>query len=249
MKTYLVLLNNQNNNELSCKNVRNYKELYPEKYQEYLNSDIYKYRKSIQTEIQKLSLLCKERANYTCEICGDYALDAHHAIPLEKGGPNTLDNLICVCRSCHRQIHKGVYKFDENLKKFKPVINPTHIIPEKEKPKYIQAFEKMIGTTIYRYTKGYYAFINDVKVKYDVKGIKAAVGYSDEREKIKAEETARLNAKKQSIKDRKLLSHLACEAKKEGDLFNWHQYARLARNWDNYDDSLKEKIMSSILRG
>lgn len=236
-----------NFNECTCS--RSLKDLYPEKYQEYLDSDFYKYKSSIQKETRELSLLCKERADYKCELCGDYALDAHHIVPLEEGGPNTLDNLICVCRSCHRQIHKGVYKFDEELKKFKPVINPAHIIPENEKPKYIQAFEEMIGTTIYKSTGGYYAFVNNVKVKYDVKGIKAAVGYTEERDQVKVKEDARLIAKKQSIRDRKLLNHLASEYKEQGDKFRWHQYARLARNWDNYDDAVKEQIMNSILRG
>lgn len=54
---------------------------------------------------------------------------------------------------------------------------------------------------------------------------------------------------KQSIRDRKLLNHLASEYKEQGDKFRWHQYARLARNWDNYDDAVKEQIMNSILRG
>lgn len=53
---------------------------------------------------------------------------------------------------------------------------------------------------------------------------------------------------KQNIKDRKLLSYLASEYKKQGDKFNWHQYARLARNWDAYDDTVKEQIMKSILK-
>ena len=227
---------------------RSLKDLYPEKYQEYLSSDFYKYKNSIQTEIKELSLICKERANYKCELCGDHAIDAHHIIPLEEDGPNTLDNLICVCRSCHRQIHKGVYEFDVNLKKFKPVINFDHIISEKEKPKYIQAFEDMIGTTLYKNTGGYYAFINNIKVKYDVKAIKSAVGYTDECSQVKIKETERLNAKKQSIKDRKLLKYLASEYKAQGDKYRWHQFARLSRDWDTYEDAVKEQIMNSILK-
>ena len=53
---------------------------------------------------------------------------------------------------------------------------------------------------------------------------------------------------KQSIKDRKLLNHLASEYKAQGDKLRWHQYARLAREWGNYDDVIKEQIMNSILK-
>lgn len=235
-----------NLNESTYVSSRSLKDLYPEKYQEYLNSKLYKYKNSIQTEIQELSLECKERANYRCELCGSHAIDAHHIIPLEERGPNTLDNLVCVCRSCHRQIHKGVYKFDENLKKFQPVINPAHIIPDEEKPKYIQAFEDMIGTTLYKSTGGYYAFVNDIKVKYDVKAIKATVGYTDECNSVNEEESARLEAKKQSIKDRKLLEQYKLMFKEAGNKNMWHQICKIIKQWDTFEQIQKDHVFDTL---
>ena len=245
IKTNLTI---NNLNESTYEGSRSLKDLYPEKYQEYLNSDFYKYKNSIQTEIKELSLMCKERADYRCELCGDHALDAHHIIPLEEGGPNTLDNLICVCRSCHRQIHKGVYKFDATLKKFQPFINPAHIIPDEEKPNYIQAFEDMIGTTVYKNTGGYYAFVNDIKVKYDAKAIKTAVGYIDECIQAKEEEAARIEAKKQSTKDRKVLEQYKLSFKEAGNKKMWHEMCKVIKAWDSLEEIQKQHVFETLNR-
>lgn len=52
---------------------------------------------------------CKELANNMCEICcaKDTKLDVHHVIPVEEGGTDDQDNLICLCRHCHKVIHTG----------------------------------------------------------------------------------------------------------------------------------------------
>jgi 5-methylcytosine-specific restriction endonuclease McrA len=48
-----------------------------------------------------------KRDNYTCqgrECRGVYKrVGTHHIIPRRKGGPNTLDNLVTSCPSCHRK--------------------------------------------------------------------------------------------------------------------------------------------------
>jgi hypothetical protein len=52
----------------------------------------------------RLSVL--ERDGYKCVGCrtaNDLAL--HHRQPVEEGGPNTADNLIVLCHSCHTQTH------------------------------------------------------------------------------------------------------------------------------------------------
>ena len=245
MKTNIT---NNNINESTYVKSRSLKDLYPEKYLEYLNSEAKKYRNSIQTKTKELSLLCKERADYKCEICGQPALDAHHVIPLEEGGPNTLDNLVCVCRSCHRRIHKGVYKFNENLKKFEPFINPAHIISDEKKQNYIQAFENMIGTTLYKNKCGYYAFVNGLKVRYNVKAIKATVGYTDDCNKTKEEETARIETKKQNIKDRKLLEQYKLMFKEAGNTTMWHQICDVIKAWDTLEQIQKDRVFDTLNR-
>jgi len=51
-----------------------------------------------------------ENGRFTCEICGrNYsltALDEHHKIPQEIGGPNTDDNIASLCDGCHQTLHR-----------------------------------------------------------------------------------------------------------------------------------------------
>ena len=43
--------------------------------------------------------------NDKCELCGSRrSLEAHHIIPIAFGGGDSLDNLICVCNSCHAKL-------------------------------------------------------------------------------------------------------------------------------------------------
>lgn len=47
------------------------------------------------------------QANYTCYYCKKIGIkvNAHHHIPLSKGGTNNLDNLVCICDECHSILH------------------------------------------------------------------------------------------------------------------------------------------------
>ena len=63
------------------------------------------------------------RDNYTCQRCGtfhawinkngipcptnDGELDVHHIIPVSEGGDDNPDNLITLCRDCHKEVHKS----------------------------------------------------------------------------------------------------------------------------------------------
>lgn len=63
------------------------------------------------------------RDNYTCRCCGtphyltneydiplpttDGQLDLHHIIPVSEGGTDAPENLMTVCRDCHKKIHKA----------------------------------------------------------------------------------------------------------------------------------------------
>lgn len=61
------------------------------------------------------------RDNYTCQICGekDTRLEVHHIQFRSKGGSNRMDNLVTLCRDCHKQIHSGGLVFDKKIKSFK----------------------------------------------------------------------------------------------------------------------------------
>ena len=43
-----------------------------------------------------------KRDNYRCQSCGVPGFECDHKTPLQRGGaPYDLDNLQCLCRSCH----------------------------------------------------------------------------------------------------------------------------------------------------
>jgi len=48
-----------------------------------------------------------ERDRYTCQKCGrrypDVKVEVHHIMPRKFGGRDSLDNLITLCRDCHRK--------------------------------------------------------------------------------------------------------------------------------------------------
>ena len=57
-----------------------------------------------------------EQAKGVCEYCGElgfllpdgsHYLEAHHIISLAKQGPDTVNNVIALCPSDHREAHYG----------------------------------------------------------------------------------------------------------------------------------------------
>ena len=53
-----------------------------------------------------------------CEICqwDKTSRDLHHILEVANGGTNELDNLICVCPNCHREIHNNLISKDDLFK-------------------------------------------------------------------------------------------------------------------------------------
>jgi hypothetical protein len=73
----------------------------------------------------KLVGLTKRRAGYRCEVkgCtvelfvkpdGHRYVEVHHLIMMAEGGPDTLENMVCLCPNHHRELHYG-----ENKKRLK----------------------------------------------------------------------------------------------------------------------------------
>lgn len=50
----------------------------------------------------------KERDLYTCQICGsgEYT-EGHHIFDYQYGGAADIDNIMTLCRTCHKQVHRG----------------------------------------------------------------------------------------------------------------------------------------------
>lgn len=85
----------------------------------------------ISSSILKQSI--KSLYDYRCQVCGDVVLktgwastlsrseswsylssDIHHILPLSKGGPDSRDNMICLCPTCHRKFHSGEFRLKTN---------------------------------------------------------------------------------------------------------------------------------------
>ena len=50
----------------------------------------------------------KERDLYTCQICGSTEdVEGHHILNYQFGGAASLDNIVTLCRKCHKQVHRG----------------------------------------------------------------------------------------------------------------------------------------------
>ena len=61
-----------------------------------------------------------ERDNYTCCECGtsDKKLETHHKVARRYGGKDEIDNIITLCRKCHRII--------EPPSRMGPITNPSY---------------------------------------------------------------------------------------------------------------------------
>lgn len=78
-------------------------------------------KKEIITTAYKRSARIKKlvlaRAHKRCELCnkaspfidmkGSPYFEMHHLIPLSEGGLDTVDNVVCLCPNCHRELHFG----------------------------------------------------------------------------------------------------------------------------------------------
>lgn len=51
------------------------------------------------------------RDGHACRACGDrHGLEAHHVVMRSLGGRDEVENLIALCRECHRAVHGHVLK-------------------------------------------------------------------------------------------------------------------------------------------
>lgn len=67
-----------------------------------------RYRRNYE-DWESIRLAVRIRDNFTCQRCGiteeelGRALDVHHKNPFLKSEDSSLDNLITLCRSCHKK--------------------------------------------------------------------------------------------------------------------------------------------------
>lgn len=70
-----------------------------------------------------------------CKRCGSKEdLGAHHIIPRDENGSNSLDNLICLCNTCHDWVEERLYLEDYILKNRDAIIDSYPYVMELSPP-------------------------------------------------------------------------------------------------------------------
>ena len=104
------------------------------KYQDKINLN--KNKTQLRAEISKVKNdIIKLRGNI-CEICEfdlSELLEIHHIVPLKQNGDNSLENLLVVCPTCHRILHKFVSIQDDKIKNLDIWINNNFTVKQYEK--------------------------------------------------------------------------------------------------------------------
>ena len=55
----------------------------------------------------RLRVNALRQGGWRCSKCGKAGrLEVHHVIPISEGGSNDPENLACLCRACHIDIHR-----------------------------------------------------------------------------------------------------------------------------------------------
>jgi hypothetical protein len=72
------------------------------------------YQKGANYGFENTKMMIRNRDNYTCQYCKnkrkDSNLDVHHIIFRSNGGSDEPENLITLCRTCHKDLHNGKIK-------------------------------------------------------------------------------------------------------------------------------------------
>ena len=56
----------------------------------------------------RVAVLARDKGR--CRCCGAKGTDLHHVLYRSRGGKDTADNLVTVCRQCHEAIHGHALK-------------------------------------------------------------------------------------------------------------------------------------------
>lgn len=65
----------------------------------------------------EVSKKVKERHFFQCAWDGENVIEQHHIKYFHLGGEHTVDNLILLCRNCHKLVHDGVINKEELIKR------------------------------------------------------------------------------------------------------------------------------------
>ena len=78
------------------------------------------YQRGANYGFENTKMMIRNRDNYTCQYCKnkrkDSNLDVHHIIFRSNGGSDEPENLITLCRTCHKDLHNSKIKLKVNGK-------------------------------------------------------------------------------------------------------------------------------------
>lgn len=74
-----------------------------------VRNEKWKYQQGVNYGYQNIRHAILARDNYTCQNCGikDSVFEVHHLVFRSQGGSDDSDNLITLCRKCHKDYHNG----------------------------------------------------------------------------------------------------------------------------------------------
>ena len=74
------------------------------------------YQKGVNYGFENTKAMVLNRDDYTCQCCKgkrkDSKFEVHHIVYRSHGGSNEANNLITLCRTCHKKIHSGDIKLN-----------------------------------------------------------------------------------------------------------------------------------------
>jgi len=107
----------------------------------------WEYQEGTQKDFYNTKAYVLHRDKYLCQHCKgklkDKRLHAHHIVFRSKGGTNSPDNLITLCKSCHNSLHKGEFEIKGIKSKTKHVTEIS--IVKSQLKKQFSNFEEVFG--------------------------------------------------------------------------------------------------------
>ena len=84
--------------------------------------------------------MLRENLGNTCSVCGlCFDIDYHHVVPLIEGGDNKLENIVPLCKSCHKDAHTKINN-ERKMMKFDWYVQAKEFLKEHEQ--WRQGYEK-----------------------------------------------------------------------------------------------------------
>lgn len=149
---------------------------------------------------------------------------------------NDISNLQCVTQQ-------------ENLTKERTNWNTREIHCKLDRPRSYYENKLAYYESLYTVAKQEHNAELCHKLRANISQTKARIRYWDSHHNSSTEkDTAQLSAKKQSVKDIKILTQYKQMFRENGNKAMWHQVCSVINNWDSFDSKQKEHIFEVLTK-